>query len=70
MPASSYSAQISFDKGGASSVLNIANTDGEFMAGYIYYFTVKVNNPEDVTIIATGLDEWQPGTIPGQGEVE
>ena len=70
MPASSYSAQISFDKGGASSVLNIANTDGEFMAGYIYYFTVKVNNPEDVTIIATGLDEWQPGTTPGEGEVE
>ncbi|MCI6428239.1 MAG: fimbrillin family protein [Rikenellaceae bacterium] len=70
MPASSYSAQISFDKGGASSVLNIANADGEFKAGFIYYFTVKVNNPEDVTIIATGLDEWQPGTTPGEGEVE
>ena len=70
MPASSYSAQISFDKGGNSSVLNIANADGEFKAGFIYYFTVKVNNPEDVTIIATGLDEWQPGTTPGEGEVE
>ncbi len=70
MPASSYSAQISFDKGGNSSVLNIANADGEFKAGFIYYFTVKVNNPEDVTIIATGLDEWQPGTTPGAGEVE
>ncbi|MDY4917572.1 MAG: fimbrillin family protein [Candidatus Cryptobacteroides sp.] len=70
MPASSYSAQISFDKGGDSSVLNIANADGEFKAGFIYYFTVKVNNPEDVTIIATGLDEWQPGTTPGEGEVE
>lgn len=70
MPASSYSAQISFDKGGNSSVLKIANADGEFKAGFIYYFTVKVNNPEDVTIIATGLDEWQPGTTPGEGEVE
>lgn len=70
MPASSYSAQISFDKGGNSSVLNIGNADGEFKAGFIYYFTVKVNNPEDVTIISTGLDEWQPGTTPGEGEVE
>lgn len=69
MPASSYSAQISFDKGGDSSVLNIA-TDGEFEAGYIYYFTVKVNNPEEVTIFQTGLDEWHQGTIPGEGEVE
>lgn len=70
MPASSYSAQISFDKGGKSSVLNIANEGNEFKAGFIYYFTVKVNNPEDVTIISTGLDEWQPGTTPGEGEVE
>ena len=70
MPASSYSAQISFDKGGDSSVLNIANADGEFKAGFIYYFTVKVNNPEEVTIFQTGLDKWQEGTIPGEGEVE
>ncbi len=70
MPASSYSAQISFDKGGKSSVLTIANEGNEFKAGFIYYFTVKVNNPEDVTIIATGLDEWKPGTTPGEGEVE
>ena len=70
MPASSYSAQISFDKGGKSSVLTITNADGAFKAGYIYYFTVKVNNPEDVTIIATGLDEWQVGTTPVEGEVE
>ena len=70
MPASSYSAQISFDKGGKSSVLNIANEGNEFKAGFIYYFTVKVNNPEEVTIIKTGLEEWKPGTNPGEGEVE
>ena len=70
MPASSYSAQISFNLGGKSSVLNIANADGAVKAGFIYYFTVKVNNPEDVTIIATGLDVWQDGTQPAEGEVE
>lgn len=70
MPASSYTAQISFSKGGNSRELEITNSDNEFKAGYIYYFTVKVNNPEEVTIFQTGLDEWHQGTIPGEGEVE
>ena len=70
MPASSYTAQISFSKGGDSRELEITNSDNEFKAGYVYYFTVKVNNPEEVTILQTGLDEWQIGTTPGEGEVE
>ncbi len=73
MPASNYAARVTLTVDGAneSSVdLKLGNTDGstEYRAGYIYYFTVTVNNPQEVTVVETGLTEWVPGTNPTPGE--
>ena len=69
MPAANYTAAITLTVEGAnrSTVeLPLGNTDGStsYDAGYIYYFTVTVNNPQEVTIVETGLTDWVPGVNP------
>ena len=69
MPAPNYTAAITLTVEGAnrSTVeLPLGNTDGStrYDAGYIYYFTVTVNNPQEVTIVETGLTDWVPGVNP------
>lgn len=64
LPASNYTAEITLTVGGAnqsSSSLTIGTESSSYEAGYIYNFTITVNNPEEVTIIETGLDEWTDG---------
>ena len=50
-------------------VLPLGSTDGrtKYDAGYIYYFTVTINSPQEITIVETGLKEWIPGTNPTPG---
>ena len=69
VPAGRYTADLIVSVGGKSNLLNlkIGNGSTEYQAGYIYYFTVTVNNPESVTIVETGLTEWKPGTNPTPG---
>ncbi len=72
MPGTNYNATITLSVDGAnvSSVdLELGKTDGttRYDAGYIYYFTITVNNPEEITIVETGLTEWKPGTNPVEG---
>ena len=60
MPARNYTAAIT---------LTVDGTDGrtKYDAGYIYYFTVTINSPQEITIVETGLKEWIPGTNPTPG---
>lgn len=70
VPAGSYTADMSIsigDEPNSTVPLTIGDGSTEYKAGYIYYFTVTVNNPEDVTIVETGLTEWTPGTNPTPG---
>lgn len=73
MPARNYTAAVTLtvDDSNKSTVeIPLGSTDGrtKYEAGYIYYFTVTVNNPQEVTIVETGLTEWVPGTNPTPGE--
>lgn len=73
MPSRNYTAAVTLTVDGAnrSTVeLPLGSTDGrtKYEAGYIYYFTVTINNPQEVTIVETGLTEWIPGTNPTPGE--
>lgn len=72
MPAKNYTAAITLTVDGAnvSTVeLPLGSTDGRtnYAAGYIYSFTVTINNPQEVTIVETGLTEWQEGSNPTTG---
>ncbi|MGN0191624.1 MAG: fimbrillin family protein, partial [Candidatus Cryptobacteroides sp.] len=71
MPATSYTAEITLTVDGANQstvALNIGSESTSYNAGYIYYFTVTINNPQEVTIIETGLEEWLPGDNPEDGK--
>ena len=72
MPAANYTAEITLTVDGANKStvsLNLGKTDGttSYDAGYIYSFTVTINNPQEITIVETGLNEWQAGTNPTTG---
>lgn len=71
MPAANYTAEITLTVDGANQStveLNIGSDSTSYDAGYIYYFTVTINNPQEVTIIQTGLDEWIAGDYPDEGK--
>lgn len=72
MPARNYTAAITLTVDGANKstvALPLGSTDGrtKYDAGYIYYFTVTINSPQEITIVETGLKEWIPGTNPTPG---
>lgn len=73
MPSRNYTAAVTLTVDGANKStveIPLGSTDGRttYEAGYIYYFTVTVNNPQEVTIVGTVLEEWVPGTNPTPGE--
>lgn len=72
MPARNYTAAITLTVDGANQStveLPLGSTDGRtrYDAGYIYYFTVTINNPQEITIVETGLTPWEPGSNPTPG---
>ncbi len=70
MPAKSYNVELTISIIGeqeSTIPLTIGSDSTEYMAGYIYYFTVTVNTPEAVTIVGTELKEWTPGENPTLG---
>ena len=73
MPARNYTSAITLTVDGANKStveIPLGSTDGrtKYDAGYIYYFTVTINNPQEITIVETGLTEWIPGTNPTPGK--
>lgn len=71
MPAANYTAAITLTVDGANQStvqIPVGNEETAYNAGYIYYFTVTINNPQEITIIETGLDEWIPGENPNDGK--
>ena len=75
LPSASYSATITLTHTVSGSVqtstvdftMGDATSGSSYEAGYIYYFTVTINDPEEATVVETGLDEWQTGTNPTPG---
>lgn len=69
-PSTSYTAVITLtfkhDEVAETHVLELPiNGSSSYNAGYIYYFTVTVNKPEEATIIQTSLEEWVDGDPEG-----
>ena len=72
MPSSNFTAAITLTVDGANKStvelpIGTADNTTSYDAGYIYYFTITVNNPQEITIMETGLTEWLPGSNPTEG---
>lgn len=70
LPSTNYTADITLTVDGANrSTVRIPVGDrlSSYNAGYIYYFTVTINNPQEITIMETGLEEWIPGSNTEEG---
>ena len=72
MPSSNFTAAITLTVDGANKStvelpIGTADNTTSYDAGYIYYFTITVNNPQEITIMETGLTEWVPGSNPTEG---
>lgn len=63
----SYTVKLRLSVAGANESfveLSIGGENHNYLPGYIYNFTVSINNPEEVTIFETSLQEWKPGSNP------
>ncbi len=65
MPAGSYTARLDLTVDGGQEIttgpLTIGGDNASYDAGYIYTFTIKINNPEAVTIVETSVEDWKIG---------